>query len=132
MKRIAIIAHADTRKGLIEWSYQNKNILKHHIIISTARTASLLEGTLNVPVFNLDHGRAGGYGQVQDLLENGKIDILMFFGNPIPHDRKTSWYEQLADTAIKNNVVVAYNQATIDMLLDALKTSTLPVAEQVH
>lgn len=132
MKRIAIIAHAETRKGLIEWSYQNKNILKHHIIISTARTATLLEGTLNVPVFNLDHGKSGGYGQVQELLEKGKIDILMFFGNPLPHDSKTSWYDELANTAIKNNVVVAYNQATIDMLLDALKLSTLPLSEQVQ
>jgi methylglyoxal synthase len=130
MKRIAIIAHADTRKGLIEWSYLNKNILKHHIIISTARTALLLEGTLNVPVLNLNHGKAGGYGQVQELLESGKIDILIFFGNPLPHDNKTSWYEELAATAIKNNVVVAYNQATIDMLLEALKTSPLPAAHQ--
>jgi methylglyoxal synthase len=43
IKRIAIVAYADTRKDLIEWSYENKNILKNHIIISTARTALYLK-----------------------------------------------------------------------------------------
>ena len=82
IKRIAIVAYADTRKDLIEWSYANKNVLKHHIIISTARTASILEGTLNTPVLNLDHGKSGGYQQINDLLLEGKIDIILFFGNP--------------------------------------------------
>ena len=50
IKRVAIVAYADTRKDLIEWSYANKNVLKNHIIISTARTASILEGTLNTPL----------------------------------------------------------------------------------
>lgn len=121
IKRIAIVAYADTRKDLIEWSYANKNVLKNHIIISTARTASILEGTLNVPVLNLDHGKSGGYHQINDMLEQGKIDIIMFFGNPNKALVKDSWFEHLINTAVNEDVVVAYNQATIDMLL----TSTL-------
>jgi len=119
IKRIAIVAFADTRKDLIEWSYANKNILKNHIIISTARTASILEGTLNVPVLNLQHGRAGGYQQIKDLLEEGKIDIIMFFGNA-HHAGKDNWSDELIKVAISNDVVVAYNQATIDMLLTSI------------
>lgn len=120
IKRVAIVAYADTRKDLIEWSYSNKNILKNHIIISTARTASILEGTLNTPVLNLDHGKAGGYQQIKELLEEGKIDIIMFFGNPNKAVIKDSWFEELIKVAINNDVVVAYNQATIDMLLTSI------------
>lgn len=120
IKRIAIVAFADTRKDLIEWSYANKNVLKNHIIISTARTASILEGTLNTPVLNLQHGRAGGYQQIKDLLEEGKIDVIMFFGNPNKAAIKESWSEELINVAINNEVVVAYNQATIDMLLTSI------------
>ena len=76
IRRIAIVAHADSRKELIEWSYANRNILKNHFIISTARTATLLEGTLNTPVLNLDHGKTGGYMQVKGLLEADKIDMI--------------------------------------------------------
>ena len=119
IKRIAIVAFADTRKDLIEWSYANKNILKNHIVISTARTASILEGTLNTPVLNMQHGRAGGYQQIKDLLEEGKIDIIMFFGNTKKSDND-NWSDELIKVAIDNDVVVAYNQATIDMLLTSI------------
>ena len=120
IKRIAIVAFADTRKDLIEWSYANKNVLKNHIIISTARTASILEGTLNTPVLNLQHGKAGGYQQIKNLLEEGKIDVIMFFGTPHKAAEKESWSEDLIQVAIDNDVVVAYNQATIDMLLTSI------------
>ena len=120
IKRIAIVAFADSRKDLIEWSYANKNILKNHIVISTARTASILEGTLNTPVLNLQHGKAGGYQQIRELLEDGKIDIIMFFGNHNNATARESWFEELIKVAISNEVVVAYNQATIDMLLTSI------------
>lgn len=120
IKRIAIIAYSDTRKDLIEWSYANKNILKHHMIISTARTASILEGTLNTPVMNLNHGKAGGYQQIKSLLENNKIDMIIFFGDPLLQKEKDSWFDELVTVAIRHDVVVAYNQATIDMLLTSI------------
>jgi methylglyoxal synthase len=120
IKRVAIVAFADTRKDLIEWSYANKHILKNHIIIATARTASILEGTLNTPVLNLNHGRSGGYQQIREMLQDGKIDIVMFFGNPANAEIQDSWFEELINVAIRNNVVVAYNQATIDMLLTSI------------
>lgn len=129
IKRIAIVAYADTRKDLIEWSYANKNVLKHHLIISTARTASILEGTLNVPVMNLDHGKSGGYQQINDLLLEGKIDIILFFGNPNKALVKDVWFDELITVAVNNDVAVAYNQATIDMLLKSTEISGEPVKE---
>jgi methylglyoxal synthase len=120
IKRIAIVANPDTRKELIEWSYANKNILKNHIVISTARTASILEGTLNIPVMNLSHGRSGGYQQVKDLIEDNKIDVIIFFGNPLKAAIKDSWFEELVHVAINQDIVVAYNPATIDMVLTSI------------
>lgn len=123
IKRIAIIANPDTRKDFIEWSYANKNILKNHIVISTARTGSILEGTLNIPVLNLSHGRNGGYQQVKDLLEENKIDIIIFFGNPLKAAIKDSWFEELVNVAISQDIVVAYNPATIAMILKSIAIS---------
>jgi methylglyoxal synthase len=120
IKRIAIVALPDTRKEFIEWSYANKNILKDHLIISTARTASILEGTLNVPVMNLDHGKAGGYQQLKSLIEQDKTDIVIFFGNPLLHDDRDELIDELVNTAIRHNAVVAYNPATISMILTSI------------
>lgn len=128
IKRIAIVAFSDTRKDLIEWSYANKNILKNHLIIATARTATILEGTLNTPVLNLHHGKSGGYQQIKNMLEENKIDIIIFFGNPLLQEHKDSWFDELVNVAIKHDVVVAYNQATIDMLLNGIALS-MPKAE---
>ena len=130
IKRIAIVAYADTRKDLIEWSYANKNILNNHIIISTARTASILEGTLNMPVVNLHHGKAGGYQQIKDMLEEDKLDIILFFGNPNKAAVKDSWFEELINTAINKDIVVAYNQATINMLLTSIAISNNDIKDQ--
>lgn len=128
IKRIAIVAFSDTRKDLIEWSYANKNILKNHLIISTARTATILEGTLNTPVMNLHHGKSGGYQQIKNMLEENKIDIIIFFGNPLLQEHKDSWFDELVNVAIRQDVVVAYNQATIDMLLNSIALN-MPKAE---
>ena len=127
IRRIAIVADADTRKELIEWSYANRSNLKHHIIISTARTASILEGTLNTPVLNLDHGKSGGYQQIKNLLQDGKIDIILFFGNANKVVAKDGWFEELINVAIDNDVVVAYNHATINMLLKSIAIADQPV-----
>ena len=132
IKRIAIVAYADTTKDLIEWSYANKNILNNHIIISTARTASILEGTLNMPVVNLHHGKAGGYQQIKNMLEEDKLDIILFFGNPNRALVKDSWFEELIDTAINKDVVVAYNQATINMLLTSIAINNNDVNDQTN
>jgi methylglyoxal synthase len=120
IKRIALVASPDTRKDLIEWSYSNKNILKNHIIISTARTATILEGTLNTPVLNLHHGKSGGYEQIKSLLEENKLDMIIFFGYHLVDEHKDSWFDELVRTAIRQDIVVAYNQSTIDMLMTSI------------
>jgi methylglyoxal synthase len=130
IKRIVIVAHSDTRKDLIEWSYANKNILKNHIVISTARTASILEGTLNTPVLNLHHGKSGGYQQIKELILDNKIDMIIFFGNPLKTQFKDSWFEELVKVAIKQDIVVGYNQATINMLLTSVAINNTDAAHK--
>jgi methylglyoxal synthase len=120
LKRIAILAYADSRKELIEWSYANKNSLKPHIIVSTARTAAVLEGTLNTPVLNLHHGRSGGYHQVKSLIEDDHIDMLILFGNPMKHEKQEPWFVELIKAAVQKDIVVAYNQATIATVLESI------------
>ncbi len=122
INRIAILSFQQSRKDLIEWSYSNKHVLSKHIVISTSRTGSLLEGTLNAPVVSLLHGKSGGYQQVKALIEEKKIDILLMFGNnPDTIDQEPA-FADLVNSAIRNNVVVGYNSSTINMLVASLDT----------
>jgi len=47
IKWIAVVASADKRKELIEWSYANKGMLAGHELIATIATAGLLESLSN-------------------------------------------------------------------------------------
>ena len=123
IKRVAILSFQQSRKDLIEWSYSNKHALNKHLIISTSRTASLLEGTLNAPVVSLLHGRSGGYHQVKSLIEEKKVDILLMFGNNPGIEEQEPAFADLVNTAIRENIVVGYNPSTIDMLVDSLHTN---------
>jgi methylglyoxal synthase len=75
-----------------------------------------------VPVLNLHHGKSGGYQQLKALIENDKTDIVLFFGDPLLHDDRDVLIDELVNTAIKHNAVVAYNPATISMVLTSLAT----------
>jgi methylglyoxal synthase len=55
----------------------------------------------------------------------------MFFGNPNKSHAKDSWFEELVKVAINEDVVVAYNQATINMLLTSTAINTV-VKEQTN
>ncbi|HTE08387.1 MAG TPA: hypothetical protein VK628_06460 [Flavitalea sp.] len=129
LKRIVILAAPESRKALIEWSYAHKHPLKHHIIISTARTAGILEGTLHTQVLNLNHGRAGGYHQVKRLIRENHVDMLLVFGDPLKSDKKEPWFTELIEAAVMKDVVVAYNMATINTAVASLSSGPTPSAE---
>jgi methylglyoxal synthase len=47
IKRIALVAHDNRKKDLIEWAEWNYEILIHHQLISTGTTGRLLEKSVN-------------------------------------------------------------------------------------
>ena len=117
VKRIAIVAHESSKNELIEWSFHNREILKHHEIIATSYTGDVLEGTLNVPVCKLLIGTLGGHEQLGDLIVEGKIDVIIFLGyskktKPVDSDMKT-----LLHLAEENELVIALNKRTAEVIL---------------
>ena len=85
-KRIAVVAHQNKKVDLINWSYYNKNVLMQHEIIAIGKAGNILEGTINIPVQKLMTGPFGGDQQLSAMIEEGKIDIIIFFSNPIGRD----------------------------------------------
>ena len=116
-KRIAVVAHQNKKVDLINWSYYNKNVLMQHEIIAIGKAGNILEGTINIPVQKLMTGPFGGDQQLSAMIEEGKIDIIIFFSNPIGRDVEDSDIEALQQIAITNNIVVAANLATADYVV---------------
>jgi len=116
-KRIALVAHDNKKKDLIDWAVHNKVELARHELLATGTTGTMLEEKLDRTVRKLLRGPLGGDQQIGALIAAGEIDILVFFWDPMeaqPHD---SDVKALLRVAIAWNCIVACDRATADFVL---------------
>jgi len=118
-KRIALIAH-DNRKGdLLDWALYNRGTLARHSLYATGTTGGLVAEALRLPVHRFLSGPLGGDQQVGAWLAEGRLDIVIFFWDPLeaqPHDVDV---KALLRVAVVHDRPIACNRATADFLLSS-------------
>jgi methylglyoxal synthase len=116
-KRIALVAHDNKKKEMVEWALYNLATLSHHELFGTGTTGSLLQDALGMPVHQLLSGPLGGDQQIGSMIAEGKIDILIFFWDPMeaqPHDTDI---KALLRLGVTWNIPIACDRATADFML---------------
>ena len=116
VKRIAVIASAEKRKELIEWSYSNRDVLANHQLISTNTTAKVLEGTVQKPVCRLSREKGGAYHHLITMMQDKKVDMIFFFENPLRTFRPDDKIRKLLDTALEMNIIIAGERSALDFM----------------
>ena len=88
-KRIALVAHDNINRDLLEWATFNPDLPTHHVVYATGTTDTILGRQLGIPIQKLQSGPLGGDQQIGSRIVSKEIDFLIFFWDPLepqPHD----------------------------------------------
>jgi methylglyoxal synthase len=118
---IAIIAHDRMKADMVQFLNRNKSILSRADIklIATGTTGGKAE-TVGLKVKKMLSGPLGGDAQIAARVAEGKTDMVLFFKDPNSshaHEPDISMLIRVCDV---HNVPLATNEATAQLLLDAL------------
>jgi methylglyoxal synthase len=139
IKRIALVAHDNRKKDLVEWVEWNWSALLDHKLICTGTTGTLVEETLknkldknlkrSIDIRKLKSGPLGGDQQLGSLIADGEVDVIIFLWDPMepqPHDVDV---KALLRIAVLYNVPTACNRSTADFMISSplFKTEYTPI-----
>jgi methylglyoxal synthase len=127
-KKIALVGHDNRKQELVDWVEYNWEILIEQDLICTGTTGRLIEAALNkkikenksdrvANILKLKSGPLGGDQQLGAMIAECKVDIIIFFWDPMqpqPHDVDV---KALLRIAVLYNVVTASNRATADFII---------------
>ncbi|URZ06895.1 methylglyoxal synthase [Clostridium felsineum] len=125
-KKIALVAHDNRKKALIDWCKTNVAILSKHDLCGTGTTAKLISEETGLQVLPYKSGPMGGDQQIGAAIVNEDIDFMIFFWDPLtaqPHDPDV---KALLRISVLYDIVVAMNESTADFLIKS------PVMDKEH
>ncbi len=115
---IAIIAHDEKKTTLADWVRRHEGLLRAHRLIATATTGALVSRSCpELEIEPVKSGPLGGDQQIGAMIAEGRIDLLIFFPDPLsamPHDVDV---KALLRLALVYNTPCAFNASSADRIV---------------
>jgi methylglyoxal synthase len=134
---VALVAHDRRKDQMVEWALYNKGTLARCSLYATRTTGLTLQSALEdpalpatgegrgpeqptvQPIHLLLSGPMGGDAQLGALIAEGRIDVVVFFWDPLmpqPHDVDV---KALLRLAVLHDVPIACNRSSADYLISS-------------
>ena len=116
-KTIALIAHDNKKSDIVNWALKNKGTLEKYELCGTGTTARLIGEATDLKVKRYLSGPLGGDQQIGAKIAEKKIDMVVFFWDPLsaqPHDPDV---KALLRIAVVYDIPIATNRATADYVI---------------
>lgn len=116
-RAIALIAHDQRKPALIEWVLRHRDILSRHRLTATGTTGRQIAEASGLAIDCCLSGPLGGDAQIGAMIAEQRIDVLIFFTDPLsalPHDVDV---KALLRLAVLHDIIVAMNPATADAVM---------------
>lgn len=118
---IALIAHDNKKKMLVNFSIAYKNILEKHHLFATGTTGKLIIEATGLNIERMMSGPLGGDQQIGSKVANNEMDLIIFLRDPLtaqPHEPDVQALLRLSDV---HSIPAATNIATAELLIKALE-----------
>lgn len=117
VKTIALIAHDNKKAEMVNWAMKNKSVLEKFELCGTGTTAKLVADATDLKVKRYFSGPLGGDQQIGAKIAERKIDLVIFFWDPLesqPHDPDV---KALLRIAVVYDIPIATNKATAEYVI---------------
>ena len=122
---VALVAHDNKKHEMKPWALNNQEPLSKFRLCGTGTTAKLVADATGLEVKRYLSGPLGGDQQIGAKVAEGKIDMVIFFWDPLqmqPHDPDV---KALLRIAALYDIPIATNKRTADYFIGAI-TGQIP------
>lgn len=116
-KTVALIAHDNKKPDIVNWAINNRAALEKFNLCGTGTTARLISEATGLNVKRFLSGPLGGDQQIGAKIAEKKIDVVIFFWDPLaaqPHDPDV---KALLRIAVVYDIPIATNKATANYVI---------------
>ena len=122
---IGLIAHDSKKKLMQNFCIAYRGILSHHELYATSTTGRLIEEVTNLNVHKFLAGHLGGEYQFGAQIEDNQMDLVIFLRDPLTQKSHEPNIYNIFKLCDVNNIPLASNLATAELLIKALDRGDL-------
>lgn len=122
---IGLVAH-DSKKQLMQnFCIAYRAILSKNVLYATGTTGKLIEEATKLNVHKYLAGHLGGKQQMAAQIDQNDIDLLIFLRDPIAPKKNEPDVNDIVRRCDINNIPLATNVATAEVLIKSLDRGDL-------